>query len=54
MFGRNRKKQPVTEEALEKQRKKSVNQEVNQMLKMANGFEKSLVETAQNNARTWR
>ena len=54
MFGRYLKNHPVSEESFEKQRKKSVNQEVNQMLKMANGFEKSLVETAQNNARTWR
>jgi putative type IV secretion system protein virB8 len=54
MFFRNKKKPPQTEEQLQKEQKKRVNNEVNQMIRMARGFEETLVDTAQKNALIWR
>lgn len=54
MFKRKSNKQPQTPEQLQKEQKKSVHKEVNQMINMALGFEKSLVDEAQKNARTWK
>ena len=54
MFKRKSNKQPKTPEQLQKEQKKSVHKEVNQMINMALGFEKSLVDAAQKNALTWK
>ena len=54
MFFRDKKKQPQTEEQLQNEQKKRINKEVNQMIRMALGFEKTLVDIAQQNARTWK
>lgn len=54
MFFRKKKKQPQTEEQLQKEQKKRVNKEVNQMIRMAQGFEETLVDMAQKDALTWK
>ena len=54
MFFRDKKKQPQTEEQLQNEQKKRINKEVNQMIRMALGFEKTLVDIAQQDARTWK
>ena len=54
MFFRKKTKQPQTEEQLQKEQKKRIGKEVDQMIRMALGFEKTLVDIAQQNASTWK